>query len=209
VCYWWFLEHYFLSNPHTHTYTLECVVEPVGWDPFDKPLSPKLFTLWLITVAKLQSWGSNKNNFVWGFPTCRCPAATENWVSEKGGWEWKRTEGRAGRQVREGWSQGQGSKFNYQLCGYIGNSHRPILLLQQDWVAKQAQQAANSSRLRPDKDSSQVVKPSGVCLAYLRLGEGHSHTMKNYRITALEGLGTVSLSQPWGMEAAHLKSKQM
>ena len=39
------------------------------------------------------------------------------------------------------------SKFNFQLCIYIGKTQRPIPLFQLDWVAKQAQQVVNSSKL--------------------------------------------------------------
>jgi hypothetical protein len=38
----------------------------VGQDPFNKPLSPKIFTTQLIPVAKLQLWSSNGNNFMAG-----------------------------------------------------------------------------------------------------------------------------------------------
>jgi hypothetical protein len=39
---------------------------PVSHNPREKPLSPKIFALQLITVAKWQLWSSNKNNFMAG-----------------------------------------------------------------------------------------------------------------------------------------------
>ena len=40
--------------------------QSVGHNPFGEPLSPKLFTLWFITVAKLQLWSSSEDNFMVG-----------------------------------------------------------------------------------------------------------------------------------------------
>lgn len=40
--------------------------QPVGCNPFGKPLSPKTLTLWYREVAKLLLWSSNKNNSIVG-----------------------------------------------------------------------------------------------------------------------------------------------
>lgn len=40
--------------------------QPLGLDLFDKPLTPKVLTLQLITIAKLQFCSSNANNFMIG-----------------------------------------------------------------------------------------------------------------------------------------------
>ena len=75
----------------------------------------------------------------------------------------------------------QGSKFNFQLCVYIGKTHRPILCF--SWIELQSKLSRQSTPQSSDGEianvarpgnSSQVVKPSRVCLAYTRLGEGHS-----------------------------------
>lgn len=40
--------------------------QPEGHNPFDKPLTPKIFTLYFITVIESQLWSHNENNFMVG-----------------------------------------------------------------------------------------------------------------------------------------------
>jgi len=61
----------------------------------------------------------------------------------------------------------QGSKFNFQLCFYIGKTQRPIFSFSWFELQSQAHQVVNSSKLcrefvrggRPGADSSHIVKP--------------------------------------------------
>ena len=77
---------------------------------------------------------------------CSCSAAMDELGIPKRGAGNEKEQG-----VREGWSQDkvcdQGSKFNIQHWVYIGRAHSPHPLFQLDWVAKQAQQAINTSVL--------------------------------------------------------------
>lgn len=47
---------------HMFTWTFKPDVYNCGSKPLGK--TPKIFSLWVITVAKLKLWGSNNNNFM-------------------------------------------------------------------------------------------------------------------------------------------------
>lgn len=64
--------------------------QPMGRDPSGNPLSPKLFTLRLITLTKLQLWSSHENSSMVGGHTtwrsvskgCSIGKAEKHWVEE-------------------------------------------------------------------------------------------------------------------------------
>ena len=67
--------------------------------------------------------------------SCSCPAATENWVPERGAGNEKGQVGKRRMKPRQR-SSDQDSKFNIQLCVYIGKNPQTHPLFQLDYVVK-------------------------------------------------------------------------
>ena len=73
---------------------------------------------------------------------CSCLAALVELGTWKGGWKWKRRGGWKEDQAKTK-VHGQGSKFNFQLCIYIGKTHRPILCF--SWIELQSKLSRQST----------------------------------------------------------------